>query len=95
MKHVRSDGWYLLNNNTMTGFLRPQVKATGLTMRAIISRPQDAPAFNIDLDDYPMPDDMFSDVKRVLEGDEGRRFMAMQDMISNSKQDSQNVGSSR
>jgi hypothetical protein len=42
-----------------------------------------------------MPDDMFSDVKKVLESDEGRRFMAMQDMISNSKQDSQNVGSSR
>jgi hypothetical protein len=64
-------------------------------VRAIISRPQDAPAFNIDIDDYPMPDDMFSDVKKVLESDEGRRFMAMQDMISNSKQDSQNVGSSR
>jgi hypothetical protein len=79
----------------MTGFLRPQVKATGLTVRAIISRPQDAPAFNIDIDDYPMPDDMFSDVKKVLESDEGRRFMSMQDLISNSKQDSQNVSSSR
>jgi hypothetical protein len=95
MKHVRSDGWYLLNNNTMTGFLRPQVKATGLTVRAIISRPQDAPAFNIDIDDYPMPDDMFSDVKKVLESDEGRRYMSRVDHVSNSKSDLENVSSSR
>jgi|LakMenE18May11ns_1017448.scaffolds.fasta_scaffold9706550_1 hypothetical protein len=95
MKHVRSDGWYLLNNNTMTGFLRPQVKATGLTVRAIISRPQDAPAFNIDIDDYPMPDDMFSDVKKVLESDEGRRYMSRVDHVSNSKLDLENDGRSR
>jgi hypothetical protein len=71
------------------------VKATGLTVRAIISRPQDAPAFNIDLDDYPMPDDMFSDVKRVLESDEGRRYMSRVDHVSNSKSDIENVSSSR
>jgi hypothetical protein len=93
MKEVRSDGWYLLNGNTLTGYLKPQVKATGLTVRAIISRPQDAPAFNIDQDNYPMPDDMFSDAKKVLESDEGRRFMAKQDHVSNSKNDIDNVSS--
>ncbi len=89
MKHMRSDGWYLLNGDTMTGFLKPQVKAKGITVRAIISRPQDAPAFNIDQDNYPMPDDMFSDVKKILENDEGRRFMSRQDLVSNSKQDTE------
>ena len=67
MKHLRSDGWYLLNGDTMTGFLKPQMKAKGITVRAILSRPQDAPAFNIDQDNYPMPDDMFSILLAILQ----------------------------
>jgi hypothetical protein len=42
-----------------------------------------------------MPDDMFSDVKKVLESDEGRRYMSRTDHVSNSKSDIENVSSSR
>ena len=90
----RTSGWYITTGQFLTGYLKPMVKADGLTARAVLSRPQDAPGFNIEKDPYPFPDDMFSEVKRILEGDDGRRWMTLRsDQISNSQVDSDAAGS--
>jgi len=83
-----TSGYYFTNGSIMEGFLKPNVKADGLTGRGILTEPQTVPNFNMELDEYPMPEDMFSDVKKLLEGDDGRRwFRIVTDQISNSRVD--------
>jgi hypothetical protein len=88
MKSFRTAGWYIVTNTFMKGILAPKVKADGLLGRAVISNPEDVINFNIAMDEYPLPEDMFSEVKKVLEGDDGKRwFRIVPDQISNTKVD--------
>lgn len=89
-KTMRTSGWYLVTGDVLEGFLKSQVKSNGLVGRAVLSEPQKAINFNIDKDIYPFGDDMFSDMKRLLEGDDGRRWMMVHSQVSNSKTELEN-----
>jgi hypothetical protein len=41
----------------------------------------------MEYDPYPAPDGFISDMKKLIDSDEGRRFMMITDQISNSKSD--------
>jgi hypothetical protein len=91
MSKMRTAGWYFVTGDYLKGFLKPQVKATGLTGRAVLASPHLLPAFNMDVDQYPFPDDMFSDMKNLLERDNARRWQGENSQISNGKTEIENA----
>jgi hypothetical protein len=84
-KAMRSSGWYLVTGDLLNGYLKPQVKSNGLTGRAVLAKPQDAQGFNIEKDQYPLGEDMLSDIKRFLEAENARRWAMANSQISDSK----------
>lgn len=95
LKAYHTGGWYITTGNQMKGLLAPKVKTDGLTGRAVLSNPHLLPNFNVDVDEYPLPEDMFSDIKKVLESDEGRRwFRVILDQKSNSQVDADSTTTS-
>jgi len=84
-KNMRSSGWFVTTGDLLEGYLKKQVKSEGLVGRAVVSEPEKVKNFSIEKDQYPFPEDMFSDMKRLLEGDEARRWAQANSQISNSK----------
>lgn len=91
MSKYRTGGWYMVTGDFMQGWLKKKIKSDGITARAVLATPQDMPSFNFDKDQYPFPDDMLSDMKRLLEGDDGRRWMMANSQVSNSKSEIDNA----
>lgn len=90
-KVMRSAGWYLVTGDLLNGYLKPQVKSDGLVGRAILSKPQEAKGFSIEKDQYPLGEDMLSDIKRLLEAENARRWAMANSQISDSKTTIDNV----
>lgn len=85
MKNKRTSGWYIVTGDLLSGYLKPKVKATGLTGRAILASPEKLPSYNIEKDQYPLPDDMITDMQRLLDMDYAKRWMMQNSQVSNSK----------
>lgn len=87
---MRNSGWFLNTGNVLKVMLKTNVKADGFTARAVVSQPQLVPAFNIDYDEYPFPDDMIQDIKAMLERSDAKRWFYQNSQVSNSKSEIEN-----
>jgi hypothetical protein len=90
-KRVRTSGWFLVTNNRLTGYLKPLVKAEGLTARAVVAHPQLVEGFNTEKDIYPFPEDMLSELQAQLIQLYSRNWMNEANKVSNSKSEIGNV----
>ena len=84
---VRGKGWYFVDGVNVQGFLKANVKADDLTARAVLQEPHKVPSYNIEKDQYPFPDDMVGEMKKVIEQENGRSWQKPSDQTSNSKVD--------
>ena len=80
-------GMYVITGLEIRGTMRNGQVPSKFLLRAVLSEPQKAINFNVDMDPYPAPDGFMSDVKKLLMSDEGRKFFIPSDQISNSKND--------
>ena len=87
LKYLASKGVFVMTGNEFKGVMKNGKTPIKFLIRAVFSEPHMVPNFNLEYDPYPAPDGFVSDMKKVLDSDEGRRFMMLTDQISNSKLD--------
>jgi hypothetical protein len=87
MKYLASNGVFVRTGNEFRGIVRGGKTPSKFLIRAVLSQPHLAPNLSLEYDPYPAPDGFVSDIKKLLDSDEGRRFMMITDQISNSKTD--------
>jgi hypothetical protein len=87
MKSLVSNGVFVRTGNEFRGIVRGGKTPSKFLIRAVLSQPHLAPNLSMEYDPYPAPDGFISDMKKLIDSDEGRRFMMITDQISNSKSD--------
>jgi hypothetical protein len=86
----KGSGVYVITGDLLKGELSEGIVGTPLYVRAIFSSPQLVPQFNIREDQYPINEDMLPDIKKLLEGEWGKRYIVQRpDSISNSQVDNE------
>lgn len=86
----KGSGVYIITGDLIKGILKKGIGADRFTVRAVFSSPELVPQFNIKEDAYPINEDMMPDIKKVLEGEWGRRYIVTKsDQISNSQVDNE------
>ena len=87
LRSMVQHGIFTRTGSQIRGIASGGKKPSKFLIRAVFSEPHKIPNFNIDEDPYPCPDGFLSAMKKLLESDEGRRFLLMTDQVSNSKTD--------
>lgn len=87
LKSLIKEGVFTRTGSQVKGIVPGGKKPSKLLIRAVFSEPHKLPNFNIDVDPYPMPDGFLSAIKKLLDSDQGRRFLMLTDQVSNSKTD--------
>lgn len=87
MKYLASQGVFVRTGNEFRGVMKGGKTPSKFLIRAVFSQPHLVPNLNLEQDPYPAPDGFISDMKKLIDSDEGRRFMMITDQISNSKSD--------
>lgn len=87
LKYLANKGVFVRTGNEIKGVMKGGKTPSRFLIRAVLSEPHKAPNLSLDSDPYPAPDGFVSDMKKLLDSDEGRRFMMLTDQISNSKSD--------
>lgn len=87
MKSLVQQGVFVRTGNEFRGVMRGGKTPSKFLIRAVLSQPHLAPNLSLEYDPYPAPDGFVSDMKKLIDSDEGRRFMMITDQISNSKTD--------
>jgi hypothetical protein len=86
----KGPGVYIITGKLMKAIMKKHVGADRFLVRAIFSSPELVPQFNIKEDAYPINEDMMPDIKKVLEGEWGRRFLLTRpEQISNSQEENE------
>jgi hypothetical protein len=94
LRNLVRHGVFTRTGSQIKGIVNGGKKPNKLLIRAVFSEPHKVPNFNIDEDPYPFPDGFLSAMKKLLDSDEGRRFLLMTDQVSNSKTDVEDARSS-
>jgi hypothetical protein len=87
LKPMRGKGWYFVDGVNIQGFLKAGIKASDMLGRAVMQEPNKIFNYNIEIDQYPFPDDLIGQMKRLLEQENARRWQLGSDQTSNSKVD--------
>jgi len=87
LRNLVQSGVFNRTGSQIKGLVNGGKKPDKLLIRAVFSEPHKIPNFNIDEDPYPMPDGFLSAMKKLLDSDQGRRFLLVTDQVSNSKND--------
>ena len=91
LKSLTNGGVFVRTGNEFRGMVKSGKTPSKFLIRAVLNEPNKAPNMNLSEDPYPAPDGFISDMKKLLESDEGRKANMPSEQISNSKTDIEDV----